>query len=120
MRGTVSNAGFDICGRSILSRAQWRAIGEALQLSARELQIVQCVFDGASEVSIATELGISAHTVHAYVRRLYHKLGICDRCELVVRVFAAYITLGARQRHGVAVSRAKARSVSKAACPLQR
>ena len=85
MRGTVSSTGSEVCGRSILSQAQWRAIGEALQLSQRELQIVQCVFYGASEVNIALELGISAHTVHAYVRRLYHKLGIRERCELAGR-----------------------------------
>lgn len=64
-----------------------------LQLSDRELQIIQCVFDGMKELAVAQTLGISAHTVHAHVKRLYRKLGVGNHCELLTRVFAAYVAL---------------------------
>ena len=96
MRGTVSSAGSEVCGRSILSRAQWRAIGEALQLSARELHTVQYFFDGAEEASIGLEMGISVNTVHTHAKRLYCKLGVRNRSELLVRIFAAHMSLSSR------------------------
>ena len=84
------------CGgrpRSLLTEAQWDSVAGALGLSQRELQIIQCIFDGEKEAGIARALDISAHTVHTHVERLYRKLGIGGRSELAIRVFAAYISL---------------------------
>ena len=97
MHGTVSNLKTHACGRSLLSEDRWRLIAASLRLSTRELQIVQCVFDGANEATVARELGISCHTVHTYVRRLYRKLGVRDRCELLIQVFASYMSLDRRR-----------------------
>ena len=77
--------------RSLLTAAQWRSVAEALRLSGREFQIVQGIFDDMKELAIALELGISSHTVHTYVERIYRKIGIRSRCELLVQIFAAYI-----------------------------
>lgn len=33
------------------------------------------------------ELGISVHTVNTYFERLYLKLNVCSRPQLIVRVF---------------------------------
>jgi DNA-binding CsgD family transcriptional regulator len=99
MRGIVTDARGEANGRTLLSDDQWRLMRLSLRLSARELQIVQCIFDGQIEAAIALRLGISAHTVHTYMRRLYRKLGVRDRCELLVRVFAAYLSLCAPAHH---------------------
>ncbi len=77
----------------MFSEQQWRSIIDALHLSGREFQIVMCVFDGEQEWVIARELGISAHTVHTHLERLYHKLSVRNRAELLLRIFAAYISL---------------------------
>ncbi len=79
--------------RDMFSEQQWGSIVGALHLSGREFQIVQCVFDGEQESVIARELSISAHTVHTHLERLYHKLSVCNRAELLLRIFAAYISL---------------------------
>ncbi len=76
-----------------LTAGTWRSIAGALSLSARELQFVQGVFRGDSERMIADHLGISRHTVHTYSDRVYRKLHISGRTELVVRVFAEYLRL---------------------------
>ena len=52
-------------------------------MSQRELEIAQAVFDDLSEGEIAEALGISTHTVHTYLKRLYQKLGAKSRVELV-------------------------------------
>ena len=77
---------------------QWHSIAAFLDLSARQLQIARCVFDGLDEASISRELAISSHTVHTHLDRLYKKLHINSRCELVVRVFLAYLSTQSPER----------------------
>lgn len=62
--------------------------------------MIEGVFDGDTEASIADELGISSHTVHTYLVRLYRKLKVSNRCELLIRVFAEHldVNVGARQQ----------------------
>jgi len=77
-------------GRNVLAEAQWQTLAEKLQLSERQLQIIQRMFDDSSEARIALDLGISEHTVHTHIERLYRKLGVSSRCELLVRVFGEF------------------------------
>jgi DNA-binding CsgD family transcriptional regulator len=83
-------------GRQLFASETWETLGEALHLPARELQILQGIFDDLKESAIAAELGISPHTVNTYLRRLYRKLGVSSRAQLIVRVVAAYLTVNAR------------------------
>ncbi|MDX2017388.1 MAG: helix-turn-helix transcriptional regulator [Planctomycetota bacterium] len=85
-------------GRSLLTQAEWVEVSGALKLSDRETEIVQCVFDDMKERAIATHLGISAHTVHTHLERLYRKLTVSSRCGLVLTVVGEYHRLsGIRQ-----------------------
>jgi len=54
---------------------------------------VQAVFDDQNESRIARSLGISAHTVHTHIERVYRKLGVSSRVTLVVRVFVEHLSL---------------------------
>ena len=67
-------------------------ISHVLGLSRRESEIARHVLDDATEVTIASELSLSSHTVHSYIERLYRKLGVSSRCQLVVRLFAAHLS----------------------------
>ena len=80
-------------GRFPLSPRDWQAIGDSLRFSMRERQVVRCVFAGRTESEIAGHLGLSSHTIHSYLDRLYRKLKVNSRCELVVRVFEEYIAI---------------------------
>jgi len=53
-------------------------------LTSREEQVVALVADGLSNRNIATELGLSEHTVKKYLFRIFEKLGISNRVELVL------------------------------------
>ncbi len=72
---------------------EWADVAEHLKLSRRELDIARCVFDDLKEASIAEELGISSHTVHTHLERLYRKVKVTSRCELVIRIMSEWIAL---------------------------
>ncbi|HZR64614.1 MAG TPA: response regulator transcription factor [Terriglobales bacterium] len=59
------------------------ASGECL-LTSREEQVVALVTDGLSNRDVANELGLSEHTVKKYLFRIFEKLGISSRVELVL------------------------------------
>ena len=59
------------------------ATGEIL-LTCREEQVVALVTDGLSNRNVANELGLSEHTVKKYLFRIFEKLGISSRVELVL------------------------------------
>lgn len=81
-----------------LPESKWLAIATLLRLSRRESQILRCILDDEPEAVIADHLGISPHTVHTHLERLYRKLGVNSRCQATVRVFAEYVGLEQRQK----------------------
>jgi len=56
-------------------------------LSPRELQIARRVADGATNRAIATSLDISLWTVSTHMRRIFVKLGVGSRAEMVAQFF---------------------------------
>ena len=73
----------------------WAAITRSFNLSNRELQLVRGVFDDCTDFSIASALKISAHTVHTHFGRLYHKLRVANRAQLIVRVLDEFLAMTA-------------------------
>lgn len=55
-----------------------------LLLTPREEQVVALVADGLSNREVASELGLSEHTIKKYLLRIFDKLGISTRVELVL------------------------------------
>jgi len=80
-------------GRGVFPQGDWLVLGNTLGLSPRELQIVQSVFEDEKQEAIAWRLGISPSTVNTYMQRLYAKLEVRSRPQLIVRVIAAYLLL---------------------------
>ena len=69
---------------SIFSHQEWSDICRGLDFSDRQEQIVALLLKGHKTSSVATALDISPDTVRAHLRRLYPKLGVSDRLELMV------------------------------------
>jgi len=59
------------------------AIGMPL-LTARQEQIVRMVAEGMPNTEISTKLHLSEHTVKNHLFRIYEKLGVSNRVELVL------------------------------------
>jgi DNA-binding CsgD family transcriptional regulator len=72
------------CG-ALLRAARPPLPEEALDLTRRERQTLEAMLSGASEKEIAAGLGLSHHTVHQYVKRIYLALGVRSRAELLAR-----------------------------------
>ncbi len=53
-------------------------------LTPREEQVVALVADGLSNRQVAQELNLSEHTIKKYLFRIFDKLGISSRVELVL------------------------------------
>jgi DNA-binding NarL/FixJ family response regulator len=56
-------------------------------LSKREEDVVRCVAEGFKNREIANELGLSENTVKNYLFRIFDKLGISNRVELILYAF---------------------------------
>jgi len=70
----------------IFSDLEWALITQVIPLPPRKLQIVQHLFDGCSDKQIAAALGISVATVRTHLNRLFMRLGVQDRSELILLV----------------------------------
>jgi DNA-binding NarL/FixJ family response regulator len=62
--------------------------GKTASLSLRELQVVKGAARGKTNKVIASDLGLSEHTVKNYLFRAFEKLGVSNRVELLF-----YLTL---------------------------
>jgi DNA-binding NarL/FixJ family response regulator len=54
-----------------------------MPLTERELQIVRCAAAGKTNRSIASELALSEHTIKNYLFRIFEKIGVSSRIELL-------------------------------------
>jgi DNA-binding CsgD family transcriptional regulator len=61
------------------------ALPAGLKLSPRMRQTLERLLAGDSEKQIAAKLEVSPHTVHVYVKSLYHEFEVCSRSELLAR-----------------------------------
>src|SRR5262245_38168682 len=87
-------------GQAVFVPGEWRSLANTLGLSPRECGIVRAVFDGDSEKRTAERLGLSPHTVHTYLWRIYRKLQVQSREGLLVRVFAEFRSLPKKSNTG--------------------
>jgi DNA-binding NarL/FixJ family response regulator len=74
---------------ALASSPTMRTAGSAglSQLSKRELEVVHCLAEGLTNREIADRLGLSQHTIKNYLFRVFDKLGVSSRLELL------YLTL---------------------------
>jgi len=84
------------------SRNHWQFLLEALRhtpscegieagkidgLTHRELQVAECAAQGQSNKQIADRLELSEHTIKNYLFRIFEKLGVSSRFELLFLLF---------------------------------
>ena len=57
-------------------------------LSSREADVVRCVVEGLTNREIAEHLGLSQHTIKNHLFRIFDKLGVSNRIELLFLTMA--------------------------------
>ena len=77
---------------TFLPEPAWQSIVRSLGLSDREAQVAGLILgDGSCESAMAASLSISPHTVHTHLERIYRKLRVTSRCQVVSRIFQLYV-----------------------------
>jgi DNA-binding NarL/FixJ family response regulator len=83
--------------QSLLTASDFASMCRQLKLSSREAEITYLILLAHSERCIAHTLHISTHTVHSHTERLYRKLDIGNRSELITCLFQTYLELQAHK-----------------------
>ncbi|MEQ1844039.1 MAG: helix-turn-helix transcriptional regulator [Nitrospira sp.] len=60
-------------------------------VTPREAQVMEGVLKGLTNGAIASQLQISARTVQKHLERVFRKLGVRSRSELVARAYLAMV-----------------------------
>ena len=61
------------------------ALARARRLSPRERQTLACLLGGDGEKQVARSMGLSRHTVHAYVKSVYRHFQVDSRPALLAQ-----------------------------------
>lgn len=72
----------EACSRAQAARSAAEAAA-ALNLTAREVEVLQLLSEGLLARTIAARLGLSPRTVHKHLSNVYSKLGVHDRLVAV-------------------------------------
>jgi DNA-binding NarL/FixJ family response regulator len=59
-------------------------------LTRREMAVVQCAAEGLTNAEIGAQLKLSEHTVKNYMFRIFDKLGVSSRVELILYVMSQF------------------------------
>jgi DNA-binding NarL/FixJ family response regulator len=68
---------------------KWIQLVAMLQLSPQQIRIVELILRNCRDKQIAAELQLKVPTVRTHLRRIFDRLGVEDRMELVLLIFAA-------------------------------
>ena len=87
-------------------------------LSKRQLDVVRCVAAGLTNLETGQQLGLSKHTVKNYLLRIFEKVGVSNRVELLFLTLSEPLTTE-RRNSSAADNRAKAATSEDLVAPLQ-
>jgi DNA-binding NarL/FixJ family response regulator len=71
-----------------LSPEKWQQLMQMLQLPPQQIRIVELILRNYCDKQIAAALGLKVPTVRTYLHRIFERLSVGDRLELVLRLFA--------------------------------
>src|SRR6266853_6117678 len=69
------------------SQDQEQLIAHESSLKQREEEILGALFQGLQDKEIASALGIGTATVHTHMHRLFEKLGVHSRRDIIAKYF---------------------------------
>lgn len=72
-----------------LTDEEWRLVVQHLALSPQQTKIVRLILHGKRDKQIAASLSLSEATVRTHLARLFTRLGVSDRVELVLFAVAS-------------------------------
>jgi len=77
-----------------LDAEAWVAVVRELELSPQQARIVEALLRGMRDKQIAGTLGLRVPTIRTYLDRIFRRVGVQDRVELILKVFTVAHSLG--------------------------
>jgi len=71
-----------------LDAETWARVVEEFGLPRQQARIVKGILCGMGDKQIARELGLRVPTVRTYLGRIFDRLGVGDRVQVILRVLA--------------------------------
>jgi DNA-binding NarL/FixJ family response regulator len=71
-----------------ISPDEWQHIVASLQLSPQQAKIISLILQGKQDKEIGRELALNRYTIRTYLRRVFDRVALEDRMELVLHIFA--------------------------------
>jgi len=88
--GTLRDTGMaSVFSSRLISDVGWSRTIRTLRLSRQQAAIAKLILRGFKDKDIVGELGISVSTVRTHLDRLFLRLNVSDRVQLVLRIVAA-------------------------------
>jgi DNA-binding CsgD family transcriptional regulator len=78
-----------LLAKPILTAEEWNRAVIALRLSPQQGRIIELILQAKRDKEIAAALDVNIWTVRTHLTRLFTRLGVADRVELILLVFAA-------------------------------
>jgi DNA-binding NarL/FixJ family response regulator len=75
----------EVTGRILQAVGSVKGISPEIELSKREMEVLECLSQGMTSAQVASELFISENTVKTHVRHILEKLEASNRAEAVSR-----------------------------------
>jgi DNA-binding NarL/FixJ family response regulator len=72
----------------VFSVEEWSDLKRELSLSRRQADVVEQLLMGRTDKQIAYNLQMSISSVRTHLSKVFVRLGVADRCELIVYLFA--------------------------------
>jgi DNA-binding NarL/FixJ family response regulator len=70
-----------------LDAETWERVIRSLALSPRQALLVRLLLQGKRDKDMAAEMELGLPTVRTYFERVFRRVGVTDRVQLVIRVF---------------------------------
>lgn len=94
VRKTFGQTGFDSQRhwdlQTFFTPREWEAIAQRLWLTPQQTRILGLLLQVQRDKDISREMGINVWTVRAHLTKIFRKLGVADRVELVLLIFATH------------------------------
>ena len=68
---------------SFLTAEDWQHIVKSLELSQQQARIVCLILHGKQDKEMSSQLRLNRYTIRSYLRRVFDRIGVEDRMELV-------------------------------------
>ena len=75
--------------RALLDCCNWVEAVRVLGLTPQQAKVVKLVLQGMKDKQIAAALGLSVPTIRSHLGRIFTRVGVTDRVELILGVVAA-------------------------------